>query len=67
VRPATAIGLLLIAIVALAAALFAPGQPMAARLCPHPVAVQGRTVSCSGSLAADPTPTPLPGAAARRP
>jgi hypothetical protein len=54
----------LIFIVALAGLLFAPR--LAVAVCPHPVTVQGRAVSCDGSLAADPTPAPPP-VATRRP
>jgi hypothetical protein len=57
-RPSTLAGLLVIAVMAIVVLLYAPGTGWRAHdLCPHPVYLQGRTVSCDGTM---PAPDPSP-------
>ena len=57
-RTSTVLGLLVIAAMAVLVVLYAPGTGWRAHdLCPKPVLVQGRPVSCDGVM---PAPDPSP-------
>ncbi len=58
----TLLGLLVIAVMAAAVLLYAPGTGLRGHdLCPRPVVVQGHTVSCDGRVPSpDPTPRTAP-------
>lgn len=56
----TALGLIVIAIVAAAVLLFGKGGAMRPALCPQPVYVHSSVVSCNGVM---PTPDPSPAVA----